>query len=101
MLKKNSEVRKTKVLLSHLPVGSYRQTDICHWYTNAAAQHRNHISHMAQWAEQSKPAMSATRPTFVSEKLPSHQAHVPASRETAVTVIGTTGPSSLHFSAGK
>jgi hypothetical protein len=56
---------------------------------------------MAQWAKQSKPGMSATRPTIVAEKLPSHQAHVPASTETAFTEIGTAGSSSLHFSDGK
>jgi hypothetical protein len=40
--------------------------------------------------EQSMPEMTATRPTTVSEKLPSNQAHVPPSKETAFTVIGKT-----------
>ena len=51
--------------------------------------------------KQRKPALSTTLPTTVSEKLPPHQAHVPASRETAFVVIGTAGSRSMHFSHGK
>jgi hypothetical protein len=40
--------------------------------------------------KQSMPEMTATGPTTVPEKLPSNQAHVPASKGTAFTVIGIT-----------